>query len=183
MRITAQEPRRLELLIGGVAAGIVEQREAGELTFSYHEDYEGCPLSLNMPVSNRVYGDKLVRPYLLGLLPDDARVLRALGRGLDVSGGNPFALLSAIGLDCPGAVQLCSPDCVEEAACRSQDYREITSEEVAARLLRAGGRAASWQAADEHWAHHPAAESVWSCVFGVGARGGSGSPSKNTYNK
>lgn len=58
--------RALKVLLAGRVAGTLEQRESGKLSFEYERDYQGAPLSLSMPVSNRVYGDKRVRPFLFG---------------------------------------------------------------------------------------------------------------------
>lgn len=101
------ENARLIVYIAGKRAGSVTQGRGGVLSFAYDVDYAGVPLSLSMPLSNRGFGDKIVRPYLFGLLPDSPDVRRSLGREFGVSGNNPFALLQHVGLDCPGAVQMC----------------------------------------------------------------------------
>jgi hypothetical protein len=44
-----------------------------------------------------------------GLLPDNAVTLDRWAQRYQVSAGNPFALLAAMGEDCPGAVQLAPP--------------------------------------------------------------------------
>ena len=100
----------LRVLVAGVPAGTVHQDEHGLMTFVYDEGYQGPPLSLSMPISNRSYGPDVLRPYLFGLLPDSELQRRAIGRELGVSANNPVTLLAHIGLDCPGAVQLCAPE-------------------------------------------------------------------------
>ncbi len=60
----------LRVLVSGIPAGTVHQDERGLMTFSYDVGYQGPPLSLSMPVSNRTYGSDVLRPYLFGLLPD-----------------------------------------------------------------------------------------------------------------
>lgn len=57
-------PKELQVVICSIPAGTLREHETGSLSFSYHEDYEGVPLSLSMPVSNVNYSDKIVRPYL-----------------------------------------------------------------------------------------------------------------------
>lgn len=144
--------RLLTVIIAGQVAGHVEQHESGQLTFAYKPDYQGAPLSISMPIGNRVYGDKQVRPYLFGLLPDDDRVRRNTGLEYGVSGNNPFALLTHIGLDCPGAVQFCPPDKVDEALTRPSSTTPISDADIAARLRIGRTRSdLAWAMPTEHW--------------------------------
>lgn len=140
------------VLIQGVRAGTLEQKENGQITFTYDASYTGIPLSLNMPVANDAYGDKVVRPYLFGLLPDDFRLRNAIGREFGVSGDNPLALLSHIGEDCPGAVQVIPPDKIDAVIAREKRYEPLADEEIAQRLKRIDDSpTATWQTADERW--------------------------------
>lgn len=109
--------RRLVVLIEGDVAGRVDQDERGRLRFTYddgwRDDASRTPLSLSMPMAASTHHDDVVRPFLWGLLPDNERVLERWARENQVSAGNPFALLTAVGEDCPGAVQLAAPDRVD----------------------------------------------------------------------
>lgn len=140
----------LNVFIAGNLAGTLTQDIQGQLAFFYAGGYSGPPLSVSMPVSNRTYRDKQVRPYLFGLLPDDAAVRRALGSEVGASGNNPFALLRHYGLDCPGAIQIC-----ESGASRSnlqESLLPMSESDIAARLKK--GRSiqeASWTDPHEHW--------------------------------
>ena len=142
----------LAVIIAGQVAGTVVQGHSGQLSFSYDASYGGIPLSLSMPVGNRIYGDKRVRPFLCGLLPDDPRVRRSTALEFGVSGNNPFALLTYVGLDCPGAIQLCRPDAIQEAIERPGDTTPLSDEAIGARLRQ--GRTfsdAAWISPSEHW--------------------------------
>lgn len=140
------------VLINGIFVGTVSQDQNGSLSFAYDASYEGIPLSLSMPVSNKVYGDKVVRPFLCGLLPEDTRLRSRLGAEFNVSGENPFALLAHIGYDCAGAVQIAPfqdvPRVVEEPA----RYSKIDESIIALRLdaFRVDASAV-WQLPTEHW--------------------------------
>ncbi len=144
--------RILATIIAGQVAGYVEQHESGQLTFEYLPDYHGAPLSISMPIGNRVYGDKQVRPYLFGLLPDDDRVRRNTGLEFDVSGNNPFALLTHVGLDCPGAVQFCPPENITLALERPSSTTPVSDADIAARLRIGRTRSDyAWIEPAEHW--------------------------------
>lgn len=95
----------LDVLIAGKLAGTLSQDGAGSLSFAYGRGYRGVALSSSMPLSTRPYRDKVVLPYLWGLLPEDPAVRRHVAADAGISPNNPFALLGVIGLDCPGAVQ------------------------------------------------------------------------------
>lgn len=139
----------LRTFIAGIPAGTLKQGTSGELSFEYDDVYAGVPLSLSMPVSNRRFTDKTVRPFLFGLLPDNFEVRRSLGRDYGVSGNNPFALLSHIGLDCPGAIQFFAE--FEDEA-REEKLVPISDDEIAQRLLRGRNDLdASWETEKEHW--------------------------------
>lgn len=144
--------RELVALIAGQRAGWVCQAESGALSFAYDGGYVGIPLSLSMPVSNQVFGDKVVRPFLFGLLPDSFEVRRNLGRELGVSADNPWALLAHVGLDCPGAVQLCTEDGLVAATTRAEVLAPVTEHDIASRLRRGRGMAsARWETDNERW--------------------------------
>lgn len=95
----------LAVLICGQLAGMLWQNEAGLFGFSYEPRYSGAPLSISMPVSNRSYGQDVVRPYLFGLLPDSERQRRALAKETGHQCKQPCGASVLHGLDCPGAVQ------------------------------------------------------------------------------
>lgn len=144
--------RGLVALIAGQRAGRVCQAESGALSFAYDGGYVGIPLSLSMPVSNQVFGDKVVRPFLFGLLPDSFEVRRSLGRELGVSADNPWALLAHVGLDCPGAVQLCTEGGLVAATTRAEVLAPVTEHDIASRLRRGRGMAsARWETDNERW--------------------------------
>lgn len=110
-------PADLTVLLSGRRAGVLRQDSGGRLSFEYDTGWkheEGAySLSLSMPMARGGYGDNVVRPFLEGLLPDDAERLKQLGRTFHVSAGNPFALLAHIGEDCAGAVQFVREDRLE----------------------------------------------------------------------
>lgn len=146
------ESGRLSVFIAGKRAGSVAQAQGGALSFAYDAEYAGVPLSLSMPLSNRVFGDKVVRPYLMGLLPDSPDVRRSLGRELGVSGENPFALLQHVGLDCPGAVQVCEESREEDILSGGGNLLPLSNDDIASRLAAARANSGErWEVERERW--------------------------------
>jgi serine/threonine-protein kinase HipA len=100
--------RVLDVYLHEKLAGQLVQENTGQLNFRYDNAYiaaKGFPISLSMPVIDRLYEEKIVRPFFSGLLPDDIARHR-LARYLGVSEKNPFALLEIIGGECAGALAL-----------------------------------------------------------------------------
>jgi HipA-like protein len=61
----------LEVYISGAPCGVLSEDKHGAISFTYYRNYKGIPLSLSMPVGLAQYKDRVVRPFLMGLLPDD----------------------------------------------------------------------------------------------------------------
>lgn len=121
----------LDVLIAGKLAGTLSQDGAGSLSFAYERGYRGVPLSSSMPLSTGPYRDKVVLPYLWGLLPEDPAVRRHVAAGAGISPNNPFSLLGVIGLDCPGAVRFVPQG---SDACRDERLVAVNDAEIARRL-------------------------------------------------
>lgn len=146
--MSAQE---LEVYISGERVGTLRQLRDGSRTFSYLPGYRGVPLSLSMPVDNVEYGTRVVDAYFMGLLPDDEGIRREAARRFGVSGNNPFALLANMGLDCPGAVQVCPADDRDLVGDVGETVR-LSDAEIAERLAPASGRASdTWLRDRERW--------------------------------
>lgn len=69
-------------------------------------------------------------PYLFGLLPDSEDQRKAIAAEFDVRPNNPVALLSHIGLDCPGGVQFYAKEDADAVLHRAGDYRPIDDHEI-----------------------------------------------------
>ncbi len=120
------------LMMGPRIMGVITQANSGTLTFTYDENWgpSETPLSLSMPTGIRTHGDIRIRNFLWGLLPDNEEALKRIGRDHHVSPRNPFALLSAIGEDCAGAVQFVTPDRLEFVE-TGGSLTPISTEEIA----------------------------------------------------
>lgn len=111
----------------------------GRLTFRYDEAWRSAPgsypLSLSMPLIVSEYEHGKIDPWLWGLLPDNENILARWAQRFHVSARNPFALLSTVGEDCAGAVQLVRPDRIAENISDNAEHIEwLTEANVAERL-------------------------------------------------
>jgi serine/threonine-protein kinase HipA len=138
---------QLDVYLGDVHVGTLMQDEGGRLSFVYDTFYQGTPLSPTMK-PGRIYGDKIVRPFLYGLLPDGYEVRRSLGRELGLSSDNPFEFLALMGLDCPGAVRVAPRGASID---RPGELIPLDDEAIAARLRESQNGSGAWQRDGEHW--------------------------------
>lgn len=139
------------VLYGRHVADLV-QDHGGAHSLTYTGQPGPTPVSLSMPIQQQRHRHKVVEPFLDGLLPDRDDTRDAMGREFGVSGRNPFALLTRVGLDCAGAVQFAEPDALTDVLERRGTLSAVDDQEIGARLrtLRSGARA-SWVASRERW--------------------------------
>lgn len=135
-------------------------RHAGSLSYSgpvvrfrYAEEYldtDGAtPLSLSLPLRREPHPQRPTRAWMEGLLPSSLDVRRRLGAQFGVKPHDPLALLVAIGLDCPGAVQITRPG---EAPVDAEGwYEEVDEAQIAQRVRALRRDEAGWVIADERW--------------------------------
>lgn len=99
----------LDVYLADARTGVLTQDDAGALSFTYDRGHlasgEPRAISFSMPLQEAPYGDRVVRPFFSGLLPDEAARQRLAG-ALGISAGNAFGLLEVIGGECAGALSL-----------------------------------------------------------------------------
>lgn len=140
--------RELIVLLNGERAGRVLMDSGGKYELVYEDTWrerpDAYPVSLSMPLLLTRHKDPEVRPFLEGLLPDNRHVLERWGRDFQVAWRNPFALLSHIGEDCAGAIQLVHEERVEAITTPLKHQLEhvewLSETEVADRLRDAVDR-------------------------------------------
>lgn len=115
----------------------------------WQNDPDAYPLSLSMPLTATEYGHSQIEPWLWGLLPDNEAILSGWGRRFHVSPRNPFALLSHVGEDCPGAIQLIAPAKVDGILERPGQIQWLTEAEIAQRLKILKQDPSAWRAAHD----------------------------------
>jgi serine/threonine-protein kinase HipA len=130
---------QLVVLLNGRVVGTVAS-QSGRLSFTYTEqwteDPDAYPLSLSMPLTAVRHGQSSIEPFLWGLLADNARVLERLAQRHQVSARNVFRLLSHVGEDCAGAIQLVRPERLEQLSepGTPKEVEWLSKDDVAERL-------------------------------------------------
>ena len=108
-------------------------------------------LSARLPIQRGPYSAKRAKPYLFGLLLENEDARAACSDQLGVSVDDAFGILAVMGWDCPGAVQFCREEDLEELRTRKGEYRPIRDTEIAERIRALVGDEPSWAMPGEHW--------------------------------
>lgn len=130
---------RLVVVADDRVMGELRIETAAQAAFTYEPDWQSYvdayPLSLSMPLTGRDHAPRRVMPFLQNLLPDNEAILSGWGRRFHVSPRNPFALLSHVGEDCAGAIQILRPDRVEPTLrARAGGIQWLSEAQIAQRL-------------------------------------------------
>lgn len=97
--------RKAHVYQHGLLAGQLEELPNGKYRFTYVEGYAERPVSLSMPVSQRVYEYSVFPPVFEGLLPEGIQ-LEALLRIRKLDRGDLMGQLLAVGADVVGSLSI-----------------------------------------------------------------------------
>ena len=104
--------QKLKLYMNNTFVGLLQKNPNGSLYFSYDIGWinspDSIPLSLSMPLSPITYSGDVVINYFDNLLPDNLGIRKTLSQRFSIPTQEVYDLLSVIGKDCIGAVQLIS---------------------------------------------------------------------------
>lgn len=96
--------KRASVELGGEPAGMLEEHELGRsYVFRYHDGYNGPPISLTLPTTQREYVFQRFPPFLDGLLPEGV-MLEALLRQNKIDANDYLSQLIVVGADLVGAI-------------------------------------------------------------------------------
>lgn len=100
---------KLNVYLNQTLTGQLSTDAYGDMEFLYEQHYvenkQNQALSQSLPLQTQAYDAKQCRPFFSGILPE-AHLRTSIARHLGISEHNDFALLSAIGGECAGAVSL-----------------------------------------------------------------------------
>jgi serine/threonine-protein kinase HipA len=97
--------RRARVYVHGVKAGVLQEQGDTQYLFTYSEDYTGAPVSLTMPILNKMYLFDTFPPFFEGLLPEGV-LLEALLRKYKLDKADYFGQLLRVGHDVVGAISV-----------------------------------------------------------------------------
>jgi serine/threonine-protein kinase HipA len=96
--------------MNGISVGVWTVGSTGVNEFTYDKEWLSLstsrPLSLSMPMRSEAYKDDRVRAFFDNLLPDNDQIRQRIQERFGTSSSSPFDLLTEIGRDCVGAIQL-----------------------------------------------------------------------------
>ena len=144
----------LVVLYGSVAGTLTRPSPLAGPVFTYSSEYlasSTVPLSVRMPARDEPYDARRVAPFLEGILPENPQTRRHWASMLGADSDDPFSLLSKMGWDCPGAVQFCEPDELDEMFDRTSEVVPVRESDIADRLRALRNDDASWAFPDERW--------------------------------
>ncbi|WP_367608121.1 type II toxin-antitoxin system HipA family toxin [Legionella sp. W05-934-2] len=102
--------RELFVYMNGVSVGKLLRESTGQLVFKYDQhwldDSLARPVSLSMPLTEVPYKGPIVECYFENLLPDSDAIRKRIQARFNAESTKCFDLLSQIGGDCVGALQL-----------------------------------------------------------------------------
>lgn len=107
----------LYIYMNGLFVGTLIRESTGRLVFTYSYDWlsweNSRPISLSMPLTEIPYKGQLVDYYFDNLLPDSELIRERIQARFQASSKKCFDLLSLIGADCVGALQILTEPSVE----------------------------------------------------------------------
>lgn len=129
--------RALDVYVGTSRVGSHTRAPNGATAFRYAPDWldsdRAFPVSLSMPLSDRIWSGDAAGAYFDGLLPDDRTVRERIAAREGADSAGTFDLLAAIGRDCVGALRFV-PEGEPPGDPAAMTRRPVTDDEIAARL-------------------------------------------------
>ena len=133
--------RILDVYVGSSKVGIYSRAPNGSTSFRYDKDWiaseRAFPISLSMPLSDRIWSGVSADSFFDGLLPDDQAVRNKIAAREQIDSAGTFDLLSVIGRDCVGALRFV-PDGLDPGDPAKMTYRSVNDEEIASRIASLG---------------------------------------------
>lgn len=123
----------LDVYLNGYLVGEFKKSSNGAHSFSYSTSWLALngsrPISLSMPLAKSEYRGDVVYNYFDNLLPDNSEVRQRIVARYQAGSSLPFDLLSMIGRDCVGALQLL-PKGEAPLNVKNLEYRVLGNEEL-----------------------------------------------------
>ena len=132
-----RQGRVLDVYVGSSKVGKYSREPSGATSFRYDPEWlsseRAFPISLSMPLSDRIWSGEAATNYFDGLLPDDRTVREKIAAREHAESAGIFDLLAVIGRDCVGALRFV-PEGLDPGDPAKMEYRPVTDDEIAARI-------------------------------------------------
>ncbi len=129
--------RVLDVYVGSSKVGRYSREPSGATLFRYDPEWlsseRAFPVSLSMPLSDRVWSGESAISYFDGLLPDDRTVREKLAAHEQAESAGIFDLLAVIGRDCVGALRFV-PEGLDSGDPANMTSRPVSDSEIATRI-------------------------------------------------
>lgn len=129
--------RVLDVYVGSSKVGRYSREPSGATLFRYDPEWlsseRAFPVSLFMPLSDRVWSGESAASYFDGLLPDDRIVREKIAAHEQAESAGIFDLLAVIGRDCVGALRFV-PEGLDSGDPANMTYRPVSDSEIATRI-------------------------------------------------
>ncbi len=106
--------KQLTVLMNGIIVGYLEKTKSAGMRFQYEDSWldrlGARPISLSLPLLGQTYIGDNVYNFFDNLLPDNPQIRARIQTKFHSQTDQPFDLLSNIGRDCVGAIQLLESD-------------------------------------------------------------------------
>ncbi|ASQ46552.1 type II toxin-antitoxin system HipA family toxin [Legionella clemsonensis] len=126
----------LHVLMNGILIGDLEKTFQGGLRFTYYYEWlnrpGARPISLSLPLIQQTYTGDVVYNFFDNLLPDNQQIRTRIQAKFQIPTNQPFDLLSSIGRDCVGAIQLIDGQLPEFK--KKINFKPLTEQSIAAKL-------------------------------------------------
>jgi serine/threonine-protein kinase HipA len=152
--VTSSSSDSLVVVLYGKRIGRLDREPGGQASFTYDPEYLlrtiRPQLSMRLPLREAPFPPAHTLPFLDGLLPENREARREKARARGIS-DDPVSLLSVMGWDCPGAVQITPEDQMELMMSREGGLEPVTAAQIGARIARLQDHPAGWTLPEEHW--------------------------------
>jgi serine/threonine-protein kinase HipA len=129
--------RVLDVYVGSSKVGEYFREPSGATSFRYNPEWlsseRAFPISLSMPLSDRVWSGESASSYFDGLLPDNRTVREKIAAREHAESAGIFDLLAVIGRDCVGALRFV-PEGLDPGDPAKMAYRPVSDNEIATRI-------------------------------------------------
>ena len=132
-----RQRHQLDVYVGTSRVGKYTRAPNGATAFRYDLGWlaseRAFPISLSMPLSDRMWSGADAASYFDGLLPDDSTIREKIAARDHAASAGIFDLLAAIGRDCVGALRFI-PEGQDPGNPTKMEYRPISDDEIADRI-------------------------------------------------